>query len=105
MMSKMTTATFAVGTEVTVRELTETEYKRPPVYAVGATGTVDSIRGTYERPSETTESRLYSVRFDSGDIWGDEAEQNASVYVDIWEESLESTESTSEQQTAAKSNQ
>jgi len=102
-MTEMAVTPFSVGTQVTVQELTEAEYKRPPVYAVGATGTVDTIRGTYERPSETTESRLYSVRFDSGDIWGEDAERNASVYVDLWEECLKSASSTGEQQHEAKS--
>jgi len=101
----MATATFSVGTQVTVQELTEAEYKRPPVYAVGAIGTVDAIRGTYERPPETTKSRLYSVRFDSGDIWGEDAEQNASVYVDLWEDCLDPTNSNGEQRHGAKSHQ
>jgi hypothetical protein len=88
-MSEMTEPPLSVGNRVTVQELTKAEYKRPPLYAIGANGTVDSVRGTYERPAETTESRLYSVRFESDEIWGEDAESNASVYVDLWQECLD----------------
>jgi nitrile hydratase len=96
----MCKAKFSIGTRVGVQELAEAEYKRPPVYAVGASGIVDEVRGPYERPAETTESHLYSVRFESTEIWGEDAEHNASVYVDLWEECLEPTSSPADERRA-----
>lgn len=96
MMREMTEPDITVGTEVVVEELTTTEYKRPPVYAVGARGTVDGIRGRYQRSEEEADSELYSVRFESDDIWGEEADGNSSVYVDLWADCLQPVSSSNQ---------
>ena len=32
---------------------------------------------------------LYSVRFEGSDLWGESANANSVVYLDLWEEYLE----------------
>ena len=32
---------------------------------------------------------LYSVRFDARELWGESADANSAVYVDLWEDYLE----------------
>ena len=33
---------------------------------------------------------LYSVRFEGQELWGESAESNSAVYLDMWESYLES---------------
>jgi len=79
---------FCGSDTVVVEALGEEGYKRAPTYAVGTTGTVASVRGSYPRPDDGGDSYLYVVQFAAERLWEDDAEPNESVFVDLWEECL-----------------
>jgi nitrile hydratase beta subunit len=86
---------FAVGERVRVRRMRPTGHTRCPRYVRGATGTVESIRGSdplpdigpYKGPVEP----VYSVVFDSEDLFGESEEGGWTVAVDLFETYLEPT--------------
>ena len=68
---------------------------RLPEFVQGAEGEVVHDRGTFIFPDahargEKRPERLYGVRFEAVDLWGDELAQSPSaVYVDLFESYLE----------------
>lgn len=94
---------FDRGTRVRLTEAVLEKYKRRPEYAQGAEGVVEQLRGAYLPPTATSDTEgeyLYSVRFRPREIWGaDHPEANGSVYLDVWEDALERTQSPAQKAT------
>ena len=74
-------------------------HTRLPRYIRGHTGTVQQFWGwdrfeDQDPPFVDTErvEPLYSVRFEGTELWGERAEPNQAVYIDMWESYLESPE-------------
>lgn len=82
----MSVPAFEPRTRVVVREVSE-GYKRRPDYAEEASGIVERIHGEYLPPDTGEPEFLYSVRFDSSELWED-SESNQAVYIDLWESAL-----------------
>ncbi|HEX2565202.1 MAG TPA: nitrile hydratase subunit beta [Acidimicrobiales bacterium] len=80
-------AAFAVGDRVTVRRMAPVGHHRCPRYVRGVTGTVERMNGGWPHPDADTPEAVYRVRFDMGDLWGDDAEPGA-LYIDLWERYL-----------------
>lgn len=84
---------FEPGTQVRLSQAILEKYKRRPEYAEGAEGVIEQIRGAYLPPTATDETDgeyLYSVRFRPQELWGvDHPEKNGSVYIDVWEDAIE----------------
>lgn len=84
---------FAPGARVRLTQAVTEKYKRRPAYAEGAEGVIERVRGAYLPPSaddETAGEYLYSVQFRPQEIWGaDHPERNGSVYIDVWEDAIE----------------
>jgi nitrile hydratase len=86
---------FAPGDAVRVREMHPRGHTRCPRYVRGKRGVVERCEGAYvlpdaeahgdDRPREQT----YCVRFEAAELWGAEAEADATVSVDLWDSYLE----------------
>lgn len=86
---------FGVGDSVRARNMHPSGHTRLPRYVRGRHGTVTRYYGIYDlqdtlpagmkRPAQP----LYAVRFDGRQLWGEAAEANSVVYLDMWESYLE----------------
>jgi nitrile hydratase subunit beta len=85
---------FVRGARVRGRTLPRARHARIPGYAQGATGTVELVHGAFVFPDTNLRGEgenpeyVYGVRFGARDLWPD-AEEHASVLVDLWESYLE----------------
>jgi nitrile hydratase len=86
---------FAVGDAVRTRDVEPRGHTRLPRYARGKPGRVERIQGCYLFPDrralrEGDEPQwVYCVRFDARELWGERAEPNEVLYLDLWERYLE----------------
>jgi nitrile hydratase len=89
-------AQFHVGQRVRARNINPVGHTRLPRYARGRVGTIErdygvfvfsdtDARGLGEKPQH-----VYSVRFGARELWGEKASSHDSVYVDMWDDYLES---------------
>lgn len=86
---------FDVGDRVVVENAHPEGHTRCPQYVRRAEGVVEETRGTFVLPDKNAHGEgespepVYSVRFESEELWGDEsAGENESVYIDLWESYL-----------------
>jgi nitrile hydratase len=88
-------ARFAVGDAVRVRDLHFAGHTRCPGYVRGRAGVVVGLEVRAPVPEieahrqEKVDEQTYAVRFDARELWGDSAEPNNAVYVDLYERYLE----------------
>jgi len=86
---------FALGAVVTTRTIHPTGHTRLPRYARGKRGVIDAHRGCHVFPDTHAHGlgeqpqHVYSVRFEARDLWGDAAEPNQRLYLDLWESYLQ----------------
>ena len=86
-----TSAQFAVGDQVMVRQLHKRTHTRLPGYVRGRTGTVERIHGCHIFPDTHAIGQgeqpqwLYNVCFSAAELWGSDSGRPARVYVDCWE--------------------
>ncbi|HEX4266391.1 MAG TPA: nitrile hydratase subunit beta [Steroidobacteraceae bacterium] len=89
-------ACFRAGQSVRARNLNPTGHTRLPRYVRGKTGIVDRVHGVFVFPDTNAHflgespQHVYSVRFEAQELWGAAAAPQDSVYVDLWEDYLES---------------
>ncbi|MFB6172793.1 MAG: nitrile hydratase subunit beta [Haloarculaceae archaeon] len=87
---------FDEGDAVRVKNLHPEGHTRCPEYVRRARGTVAAHRGTHVFPDAHAHGEgeqpepLYAVRFDGTELWGEDADPDTSVTVDLWEPYLES---------------
>jgi nitrile hydratase len=90
------TPRFAVGDDVQARNIHPPHHTRLPRYVRGKTGTVSRYYGVYDLQDTMPEGveppaePMYAVRFDSRALWGEAADVNSVVYLDMWESYLQS---------------
>ena len=87
-------ARFAPGDRVRARNRHPRGHTREPRYIRGRVGTIDEHYGSQVYPDLSADGvvegrHLYCVRFAAREIWGESADANSAVYVDLWEEYLE----------------
>ena len=88
-------AKFKVGDKVRARVMSPWGHTRIPRYVRGHLGIIDRDHGVFVFPD--TNARLegekpqhvYSVRFKARDIWGPEAAEGDSIFVDLWDDYLD----------------
>jgi nitrile hydratase len=89
------TPQLQVGDHVKAKNLNPIGHTRLPRYVRGKTGVVDRVHGTFVYPDTNAHGGgeqpqpLYCVRFAATELWGDDAPQRDSVYIDLWEDYLE----------------
>lgn len=87
-------ARFAPGDRVRTRNRHPRGHSRAPRYVRGRVGTIDEHYGSQVYPDLSAEGvvegrHLYCVRFAARELWGESADVNSAVYVDLWEDYLE----------------
>ncbi len=88
------TPRFAPGDAVCTREMHPHGHTRLPRYARGKRGVVHRCHGIHVFPDTHAHGEgeqpqpLYSVRFDARELWGESAEPNEVVHIDLWESYL-----------------
>lgn len=86
---------FHTGQTVRTRNVHKVEHTRLPRYARGKIGTVVRDRGVFVFPDTNAHflgenpQHLYSVRFTSRELWGQQASAADTVYLDLWDDYLE----------------
>jgi nitrile hydratase len=86
---------FSAGDAVVTRHHHPHGHTRLPRYARGKRGVIARFHGVQVFPDAHAHGLgerpqpLYSVRFDAVELWGESAEPNATVHVDLWESYLE----------------
>ena len=88
------TPRFAPGDPVRTREMHPHGHTRLPRYARGRRGVIHRCHGIHVFPDTNAHGLgeqpqpLYSVRFDARELWGESAEPNQAVHIDLWESYL-----------------
>jgi nitrile hydratase subunit beta len=88
-------ARFALHQLVRVREIAPRGHTRCPRYVRGKRGTVERCDGSFKLPdadahgADAPVEATYSVRFEALELWGESAQADASVSVDLWESYLQ----------------
>jgi nitrile hydratase len=86
---------FAVGDRVRTKNFNPTGHTRLPRYARAKSGVVEAVQGSFVFPDDNAHGKgenpqwVYTVVFDSGEIWGQGADPSLSVSIDAWESYLE----------------
>jgi nitrile hydratase len=86
---------FAVGSVVMTRAMHPAGHTRLPRYARGKRGVIDAHRGCHVFPDTHAHGlgeqpqHVYSVRFEARELWGEVAEPNQKLYLDLWESYLQ----------------
>jgi nitrile hydratase len=89
-------AKFAPGDRVRARNINPPGHTRLPRYVRGRSGVIESIRGCHVFPDTAATTGqgdeahwLYTVVFDSRELWGEGADPTLKVSIDAWEPYLE----------------
>ncbi len=86
-------ARFKVGDKVATRRHVRARHTRLPAYARGMPGIVERVNGAFlvaDRHAEgdRTPETLYTVVFESRDLWGAEAPAGDRLSLDLWDSYL-----------------
>jgi nitrile hydratase len=85
---------FRVGDRVRARNRHPAGHTREPRYVRGRVGVIQEHHGAHVFPDLSAEGvrvgrHLYTVRYEASELWGESANSNSAVYVDLWEDYLE----------------
>jgi len=90
------TPQYAVGDAVRVRNIHPLGHTRLPRYVRGQSGVIARFYGFHDvqdhvRPpgANAPPEPVYAVRLEAQALWGQDAEPNGALYIDIWERYLE----------------
>jgi len=85
---------FNIGDRVQTRSMHPAGHTRLPKYARGKHGVVTRFYGIHNFQDATPPGEevppqpLYAVRFEARELWGESAETNDALYLDMWENYL-----------------
>ena len=85
---------FGVGDSVKAVNINISGHTRLPSYVRGRVGTVAKLYSAQDIQDHVPESKkgpqpVYSVRFEGRELWGNTAESNQGLYIDMWESYIE----------------
>ena len=86
---------FKAGDHVLVRNIHPTGHTRLPRYARGKRGVVQRDYGVFVFPDTSAHrsgenpQHVYSVRFAARELWGPQASERDTLYLDLWDDYLE----------------
>lgn len=86
---------FSVGDTVVARNLNPHSHTRLPRYVRGKRGTVERDHGVFLFPDTHAigeggkPQHVYSVRFDSVELWGPDGTEGDALFIDMWDDYLE----------------
>ncbi len=87
---------FLIGQQVRTRNMHPVHHTRLPRYARAKLGTIARDHGVFVFPDTNAHMQgekpqhVYSVRFTARELWGQQAAPQDTVYIDLWDEYLES---------------
>jgi nitrile hydratase beta subunit len=87
---------FQVGQHVQARNINPVTLTRLPRYVRGKAGTIERDRGVAALPDTNAyglgekPQHVYSVRFSARELWGEQAAPQDAVYIELWDDYLES---------------
>ncbi|MHA1545856.1 MAG: nitrile hydratase subunit beta [Alphaproteobacteria bacterium] len=87
---------FKPGDSVRARVANPAGHTRLPAYARGRRGTIERVHGTFVFADANaagkgeTPQPCYSVGFPATALWGPDGDPKATVFVDLWQDHLES---------------
>ena len=90
-----TVARFKPGERVRTKNMNPLGHTRLPRYARGRVGVVEAVRGCHVFPDSVTAGRgedpkwLYTVAFDSRELWGAQADPTLKISIEAFEPYLE----------------
>lgn len=85
---------FAPGDRVVTKLIHPTGHTRLPRYARGKRGVIERVHGIHVFPDSNAHGQgeqpqpVYSVCFEARELWGETAEPNQKVHIDLWESYL-----------------
>ncbi len=86
---------FTPGEHVLARNLNPAGHTRLPRYIRGKRGVVDSDHGVFVFPDTSAHGKgekpqhVYSVRFSAHELWGPDASERDSLYIDLWDDYID----------------
>jgi nitrile hydratase beta subunit len=86
---------FKAGDAVVARNINPTGHTRLPRYLRGKRGVVHMDHGVFGLPDSMAHGRgdsaqhVYCVRFTARELWGADASERDSLYVDMWDDYLD----------------
>jgi hypothetical protein len=86
---------FSVGQRVRARNLNPAGHTRVTQYVKGKVGTVEADYGVFILPDTMahgnipTPQHVYSVGFTAEELWGNVANVNTTVRIDLWDDHLD----------------
>ena len=94
MMSADAPPRFRPGDRVRARNRHPIGHTRQPRYVRGRVGVIHEHHGAHVFPDLSAQGvrvgrHLYCVRFEASELWGENANGNSAVYVDLWDDYLE----------------
>ncbi len=87
---------FQAGQQVRARNINPVGHTRLPRYARGKLGVIHRDHGVFVFPDTNAHflgekpQHVYSVRFAARELWGEQASSHDSVYLDMWDDYLDS---------------
>ncbi len=87
---------FKSGDRVKARNINPPGHTRLPRYIRGKEGVVHCDHGVFQLPDaraagqDDRPQHIYSVRFSARELWGAEAPSKDSLYIDLWDDYLDS---------------
>jgi nitrile hydratase len=90
-----TKPTFSPGDRVRAKNINPVTHTRLPRYVRGRAGIIERVLGCHVFPDSNAQGKgedpkwLYTVRFDSRELFGTDADARSTVSVDAWEPYLE----------------
>ena len=88
-------ARFAVGDRVRMKTIKPPTHTRLPHYVRGHVGVIELLHGTHVFPDSYAIGKgegpqwLYTVKFDSRELWRKDDDANVTISVDAWDSYLE----------------
>ena len=86
---------FNVGDRVCARTINPIGHTRLPRYIRGRSGVVTRLHGVHSFDDSKSQGlgpqpqHIYNVRFEARELWGEEASETESVYIDMWDSYLD----------------
>jgi nitrile hydratase len=86
---------FRPGDRIVVRNINPTGHTRLPRYIRCKRGTVDCDHGVFAYPDTSAHGlghkpqHVYSVRFTAQELWGPQASDRNTLYIDLWDDYMD----------------
>jgi len=93
-------ARYKVGDKVRTKNIHPSGHTRLPRYARGHVGEIVADYGPHVFPDASAEGKndpqpLYSVKFSSTELWGEDGTADDYIYLDLWDDYLEDVDNAS----------